>query len=123
MKILIIDDSSFSQKVTNNLLKKYLQDFSVHFAGDGQEGYEKYKDLNPDYTFVDLLMPKVNGMELIKKIKKEDKNAKIVVISADVQVSVKEEAEQLGIMTFINKPFNDDKAKLVSQLIRNDINE
>lgn len=118
MKILIVDDSSFSQRVAANCIKKYIKDCEIYFASDGKDGFQKYSKLNPDYVFIDLLMPKLNGKELIKLLKEYDSDAKIFVISADVQKNVKEEIEAYNIMAFINKPFNDDKAKLVCNMIK-----
>lgn len=122
-KILIVDDSNFSQKTLANLLKKYLNDAEFLFADNGEVGFDKYKEQNPDYVFVDLLMPKINGKQLIKLIKEYDSNAKIIVVSADVQKSVRDEIEKFNIISFINKPFNDENALSISNLIRNDKNE
>lgn len=123
MKILIVDDSNFSQKVESNLLQKYVKNADIHFASDGKEGLEKYKEIEPDYIFIDLLMPKMNGHEMIKLLKEYDNTAKIFVVSADVQKSVREEIEGYGIVSFINKPIDEEKAKLISYLIRNGGNE
>lgn len=117
MKILIVDDSIFSQKVTANLLKKNLKDVSFYYANDGEEGYEKYKEIKPDYVFVDLLMPKINGYELVKLIKIYDSAAKIFVVSADVQKKVREEIEKCDILYFANKPFSEDNAKLLCEMM------
>ncbi|NLP46455.1 MAG: response regulator [Epulopiscium sp.] len=122
MKILIVDDSYFSQKTTANFIKKFLDSVDFEFAKDGKEGFEKYKQIKPDYTFVDLLMPNINGQELIKLIKTDDNDAKIIVISADVQKNIREEIEAYGVLSFINKPMNEEKARLISELIRNDVN-
>jgi Response regulator containing a CheY-like receiver domain and an HTH DNA-binding domain len=121
IKILIVDDSNFSQKITANLIKKFLDDAYIHFANDGQEGLDAYKRINPDYAFVDLLMPNMSGKDMIELIKKFRTDAKIIVASADVQKSVKEDVESLGIMSFINKPFNEEKAKSICDMIRNDL--
>lgn len=123
IKILIVDDSNFSQKITANLLKKYLPDSELYFANNGQEGYDKYKEINPDYLFVDLLMPNLNGKEMISLVKEYHSEAKIIVVSADVQKTVREEVEQLGVMYFLNKPFNDEKAIFICGMIRIDRNE
>lgn len=122
MNILIIDDSAFSQRIIANLIVKYLDNVNTYFAKDGEEGLEKYKSIKPNYTFVDLLMPKLSGEELIKQINKYDSNAKIIVVSADVQKSIKEEIDSYGVMAFINKPFTEEKAKSVCEIIRNSEN-
>ncbi|WKB37232.1 response regulator [Terrilactibacillus sp. S3-3] len=67
-----------------------------------------------------MLMPKIKGQELVKLIKEFDHDAKIVVISADVQTSVREEMEKEGILTFVNKPLNETKTRQLCDLIRND---
>lgn len=123
VKILIVDDSVFSQKMTASIIKKNLDNVEISFANDGQEGFIKYKEIKPDYIFLDLLMPKLNGKELIMLIKEYNNDAKIIVISADVQKNVREEIEAYNIMSFINKPFNGEKAQLVCEMIRNDKNE
>lgn len=121
MKILIVDDSVFSQKITAKFINKFLDNVEIYYAKDGQEGLEKFKSLNPDYTFVDLLMPNLNGEQLIKLIKDFDKSAKIIVISADVQKNVREEVEKYNVMAFINKPFNDEKAQTVCNMITGNV--
>lgn len=123
MKILIVDDSNFSQKITSSFVRKYIENAEIYFANDGQDGFEKYKEIKPHYIFVDLLMPKMNGHEMIKLVKEYDNAAKIFVISADVQRSVREELEKCGIISFINKPIDEEKAKFISDMIRNDKNE
>ena len=120
MKILIVDDSIFTQLTMAKLLKSYIEDLESFFASDGEDGFNKYKELNPDYVFVDLLMPIVSGQELVKLIKKYDTNSKIFVVSADVQKNVKKEIESYGIMKFINKPFTEEKAELVTKIIKGD---
>lgn len=120
MKILIVDDSSFSRKINENMLRKFLDDIEVFFGCDGKSGFELYREIKPDYVFADLLMPNVNGSSMIKLIKEYDKNAKIIVVSADVQKSVKEEIEAYGVLAFINKPFDEEKAESICNIIKGD---
>lgn len=123
IKILIVDDSVFSQKITANLINKHLENIEISFAGDGQEGFLKYKEINPDYVLLDLLMPKISGKELIEMIKEFDKAAKIFVISADVQKNVREEIEAYNIIAFINKPLNDEKVQDICNIIKDNKND
>lgn len=122
IKILIVDDSNFSQKITSNTLKKFLDNAEMYFADNGYDGFEKYKEIKPDYTFVDLLMPKLDGKGLIKLIKEYESDAKIIVVSADVQRSVKKEIEEMGVMAFLNKPFSMDDAKFICDKMRTNEN-
>jgi two-component system, chemotaxis family, chemotaxis protein CheY len=121
VKILIVDDSNFSQKVVSRLLNIFLHNADIYFANDGQEGFDTYKNTRPNYVFADLLMPTLDGKSMIKLIKEYDDQANIFVISADVQKSVREEMEKYNIIEFINKPLNQEKAKLICDRIRNDI--
>ena len=123
LKILIIDDSVFAQKIASKFIKDKFSDCELYVANDGQEGFIKYKEINPDYTFIDLLMPKIDGKELIKLIKEYNNQAKIFVLSADVQKNVKEELEAYHIMAFINKPLNEEKMETINNLIRNTCHE
>lgn len=126
LKFLIVDDSAFSQKIATNLLKKYLSnvdDITFYYANDGEEGFEKYKEIEPHYSFLDLLMPKVNGTELIQLIKEYDSKAKLFVVSADVQKNVKEEIGSYDVKAFINKPLNEEKVQAICELIRKEKND
>ncbi|OFI06996.1 chemotaxis protein CheY [Clostridium acetireducens DSM 10703] len=118
MKILIVDDSAFAQKSVLRLLKVYLKEVEFYTATSGKEALEIYKEQNPDFSFIDLLMPEMSGQELIANIKKINKDSKIFVMSADVQKSVKEEVKSLGVISFINKPFNKEKAMEVCEFIK-----
>lgn len=112
--VLIVDDSVFSQKVTANLLKKAMPngDITISFASDGEEGLKKFRALRPDYMFIDLLMPKLNGVELIRAVQKEGGTG-IIVVTADIQKCVREEIESLNVVAFVNKPLNDEKMRLL----------
>ncbi|NLL81714.1 MAG: response regulator [Tissierellia bacterium] len=118
MKLLLVDDSKFSQITASNLFKKIDNSIEIILASDGKEGFEKYKRNNPDYIIVDLLMPKICGNELIKVIKEYDKDANIIVLSADVQNKVREEIMSYGVKEFINKPLNENKAQQIYNIMK-----
>lgn len=117
LKLLIVDDSKFTQKIEANLFKEVVPNVEIYYANDGKEGLEKYSEINPDLTIVDLLMPNMTGMELLKEIKDIDKDAKLVVVSADVQEKVKQEAYDLGALVFVNKPMNKGKIEQILNIV------
>ncbi len=123
MKLLIVDDSKFSQITASNLFKKLIEGVEIVFASDGKEGLKRYIEEKPDYVILDLLMPNVDGRELVKLIREYDRDAKIFVVSADVQNSVKEEMLSYGVLDFINKPLNEEKVKLIYEIIKGDKDE
>lgn len=122
MKLLIVDDSKFSQISTANLFKKVDENIEIIFASNGKEGFQKYKENNPDYSIIDLLMPIVNGKELTKLIKEYNADAKLFILSADIQKSVAEEMLSYGVEKFINKPLNEEKVKSIFDIIKGDNN-
>ena len=118
VKVLIVDDSIFSQKVSANLIRKYMNNVELTFANNGEEGIERYEEIKPDFIITDLLMPKLSGQELIRSIKAQDKSAKIIVVSADIQKNIRED-----VLAFLNKPLQDEKAQIICNLIRENMNE
>jgi CheY-like chemotaxis protein len=101
-KILIIDDSSFAR----NNLKKNLQQagYSIVEAANGAQGLELAQQENPDLITLDLLMPGMTGQETLPHLKKICPEAKIIILSADIQTFVREELLAAGANAFLNKP-------------------
>ncbi|KYG91143.1 hypothetical protein A0U40_16395 [[Bacillus] sp. KCTC 13219] len=117
MKILVVDDSAFSQKVTIKTLKSIYPEAVYETADDGVECIEKYGTFLPDLVFMDLLMPNMTGQEAIVQLIGKFPDARIIVLSADVQLTVREEAIAAGALAFINKPINADKLVDIKPLI------
>lgn len=117
MKILVVDDSAFSQKITIKTLKSIYPDAVYETADDGVECIEKYESFLPNLVFLDLLMPNMTGQEAIVKLLEKFPEAKVIVLSADVQATVREEVLAAGALKFINKPINVDKLDEIQSLI------
>ena len=120
MKILVTDDSKMARKMVIKILKDILgENVEIHEGQNGQEALDLYKELLPKIVFLDLTMPIMDGFEALGKIKEFDKNAKVVIISADIQKLSMDKALQLGAFNFIKKPIDLEKM----QQILNKINE
>jgi two-component system chemotaxis response regulator CheY len=104
-KILIIDDSPIARKMLKSCLPKD-QGYEFFEAGDGKEGSVKYQEVNPDITFMDLTMPIMSGYEAIEEIIKNDANALIIVVTADVQMKAVKKVLELGAYMVLRKPLN-----------------
>ncbi|MEI6841316.1 MAG: response regulator [Methanomicrobiales archaeon] len=107
-RILIVDDTLFMRTLLKNIL------FSgghaiVGEAGDGDEAIEKYKELKPDLVTMDVVMPKMNGIEALKGIKAFDPNAKVIMCTAVGQEQMVKLAIKSGARGYVVKPFQAPK--------------
>lgn len=112
-KILVVEDSSFQRKMITGLIKELGHDFET--ATNGLEGFHKIQEGEYDLVMSDLLMPELDGMGMIKKVKDElTYNGPFLVFTADIQKPVVSEIKDLGVEHFLNKPLEEDvfKAKL-----------
>lgn len=117
MKILLIEDSKFSQKVAVRMFAETFPAAELILADNGVSGYESFQQVHPDAIVTDLLMPRMSGQELIKKIRETDPNILIFPLTADIQQSTKAELEEYHITAFINKPLNQEKLALIKKIV------
>ncbi|MEG4030915.1 MULTISPECIES: PAS domain S-box protein [unclassified Microcoleus] len=103
-KIVVIDDKWANRSVVSNLLSPL--GFEVSEANDGQEGWEKILEVQPDLIVTDLLMPELDGFELIKRVRESEnfKDIIIIVSSASVFEADQYRSLEAGGNTFIPKP-------------------
>ena len=107
-RVLIVDDSRTSRKLMRNILES--NDFEVvDEAGNGEDAWTKYKELKPDLVTMDITMPKMDGVEALSLIKKENPDARIVMISAAGQREKMVDALKRGADDFVTKPFEEGK--------------
>ncbi|PKN73117.1 MAG: response regulator [Deltaproteobacteria bacterium HGW-Deltaproteobacteria-10] len=102
-KILIVDDSPISIKIIKSCIPKD-KDYELFDAADGQIGLEKYQEIKPDLTFMDLTMPVMNGFQALEEIMKLDPRAIVIIVTADVQVKAATRAHNLGAFSLLKKP-------------------
>ena len=99
IKVLIVDDDIALREV----LKIMLVDFNVVEAENGEEAVRLYKMAKPDIVLMDIVMPKMNGVQATKEILKHDKNARILAITAYAK-SKGEEMIEAGAKGVVSKP-------------------
>jgi two-component system chemotaxis response regulator CheY len=102
-KILIVDDSSVARRMLKSCIPRE-KGYDIFEASDGAEAIEKYQQHSPDLTFMDLTMPNVDGYEAIAEIMRNDKNAMIVVATADIQPKSIRRVKSLGVFDVLRKP-------------------
>ena len=102
-KILIIDDNHINQLVT----KKYIERYGIKAksADDAVEGIEMLKNESFDLVFMDLNMPKINGLEATSMIRAFNKEVKIIILSATEVRELRDKIKGYAINDFLSKPY------------------
>lgn len=106
-RILIVDDSGFARRSLRQMLEG--AGLTVEEAKDGPDALERYFLNKPDLVMLDMVMEGMTGLEVLAKLRELDKEARVVVATADVQTSTRAEAQAIGASGFLTKPFNRDE--------------
>lgn len=114
LQVLICDDSSFARKQIIRVLPQDW-DIEVHQAANGQEGLDAIRNGRGELVFLDLTMPTLDGYGVLEKIKKEELDTKVIVVSGDIQPDARDQVYKLGAIGFIKKPI--DSASIRQYLI------
>ncbi len=118
-RVLVVDDAIFMR----NMIKDIFAGSGFEVVGEASNGVEaidKYQQLKPDLTTMDIVMPFKSGIEATREIVKQDRNAVIVMCSALGQESLVMEAIEAGAADFIVKPFKaDDVLTVVNKVLGN----
>lgn len=107
MKILVVDDSSMSRRMMRRIVESAGHD--VIEAEEGAAGLEKYFLERPDLVFLDLTMKDMYGLDVLKKIREMDPEARVIVASADIQETTIDMVKTAGANAYVNKPLTPEK--------------
>lgn len=111
-KILIVDDSPVARKILKSCIPAD-KGYALYEADDGSVGLEKFKEVHPAVTFLDITMAHMDGMQCLEEIRKFDREAVVIMCTADVQPKSAQRAEALGAFTLIKKPPSKDVVREV----------
>jgi len=114
--IHVIDDEPIIHEVLRELLTS--EGYTVELSSNGEEALKKQPDFEFDLILLDLLMPGMNGITVLKKLKEIDPNAVIIIITAYASVESAIEAMKIGAFDYIQKPFKHDELLLTIQRAR-----
>lgn len=101
--LLIEDEKEINEKVTSRL-KRYFKDVSSVF--NAEDGYAFYLEKKPTIMFIDISLPKMNGLELLEKIRESDHNTKAVMLTANTEIETVLQASELKLTKYLIKPLN-----------------
>ncbi|MEW6482634.1 MAG: response regulator [bacterium] len=105
-KILIIEDDEDMIHILKSILE--LEGYEIIYASDGEEGLLKAEEHNPSLIILDLILPKIDGNEVCRRIKKDAVLSKTPVIMLTAKTTTRDELEGImdGADDYITKPFN-----------------
>ena len=107
MKVLVVDD----EVEVANFLCVFLKRLGLNSkkANSGKEGLEALNRYKPEWVFLDIKMPDMDGLELLKKIKEIDAGIQVIMITGKDDDVIKNEARLLGASDYIVKPIDLDE--------------
>ncbi len=107
LKLLYVEDNKEARESTQLILEEFFS--SVVVAVNGEDGYEKFQENDIDLIITDINMPKINGLEMIKKVREIDKEVSILVLSAYNESGFFMESIKLGVEGYLLKPIDMDQ--------------
>ena len=106
LKVLLVED----EENLASLLKSAIGDnfYSFNIAQNGKDGIEKFLKFLPDIVITDITMPELNGLDMVKEIKKIDSTIPIIILSAYSEKEKLLNAIDVGVIKYFIKPFDPD---------------
>jgi two-component system chemotaxis response regulator CheY len=104
-RLLIVDDALIMRKRIKEIAQKAGWEVAGE-AADGAEALQKHRELRPDLTTMDIVMPKMDGVAALRAVRAQDASAQVVMVSAVDQREKLAECVRLGAIDFIVKPFD-----------------
>lgn len=101
-RVLIVDDSGLARRTTRRVLET--AGYQVLEAEDGLTALERYYVDKPDVVLLDLVMRGMYGLDVLAKLREMNSEAKVIVISADIQTTSRDLVTEAGAAGFLTKP-------------------
>ncbi|GLI82794.1 MULTISPECIES: response regulator [Rossellomorea] len=115
-KILIVDDQFGIRILLNEVLQK--EGYQTFQAANGIQALEIVDQHSPDLVLLDMKIPGMDGIEILKRMKQKDDGIRVIIMTAYGELDMIQEAKDLGALTHFAKPFDiDDIRRAVKQYI------
>jgi two-component system, chemotaxis family, chemotaxis protein CheY len=112
MKVVLIDDSTFMRRLIRTAMLETNPQAQIVEFGDASEALTALPELMPDLITLDMLMPGMNGLAFLAQLRANTLNPRVIVITADVQKTIRQKCLELGVVDFIEKPITLEKLQL-----------
>lgn len=101
--VLLVEDEQTLAMIIKDTLEE--NDFIIHTASDGEEGLSLFFELHPDVLVADVMMPKMDGFEMVRRIRQTDKQTPVLFLTARSAINDVVEGFELGANDYLKKPF------------------
>jgi DNA-binding NtrC family response regulator len=108
--VLVVDDEVGARESLKMILKK---DYEVFLAKDAEEAFVQMKKHSPDVILLDIILPDLDGLRVLERIKQSDPDIIVIMITATKTVKTAVEAMKLGAYDYVTKPFDIDELRLL----------
>jgi two-component system chemotaxis response regulator CheY len=115
-KILVVDDSGLARRLTRRILEELGHE--VDEASDGAQALERYVLEQHDLIVLDIVMHGMQGLEVLAKFRELNPAVKVIIVSADIQRSTRDQAKEGGAFAMVNKPINKEQLAEVLALMQ-----
>jgi len=117
LKLLIVDDQKGIRRLLTEVFSEY--GYMIESCANGIKALEVIPEFNPDLIIMDVKMPGMNGIDVLKKLRETDKDIRVIMMTAYGDQHYVTQAENLGVARFIIKPFDLNELKTqVGELLK-----
>ncbi len=102
LKVLYVEDNAEARESTKMILEEFFDDLVI--AVDGEDAWGKFQKEHIDLIITDINMPRLNGLDMIKKIRQIDKKVFILILSAHKESGYFKETKEIGVDKIMLKP-------------------
>ena len=103
INVLLVEDEQTLAMIIKDTLEG--QNFIIHTASDGEEGLRLFFDIRPDVLVADVMMPRMDGFEMVRRIRQTDKRTPVLFLTARSAINDVVEGFELGANDYLKKPF------------------
>jgi DNA-binding response OmpR family regulator len=119
IKILYVEDDDITRENGIEYLENYFE--HIYESKDGLDALKKFEKINPDIIITDIQMPRIDGLEFIKKVRQKNKEVQIIVLTAFSHKEYLLKAIELQLIKYIMKPIKENEIKTALEICVNNI--
>lgn len=108
-KILIVDDQYGIRILLNEVFQK--EGYQTFQAGNGQDALSILKEHKPDLVLLDMKIPGMDGIEILKRMKAKEESIQVIIMTAYGELDLIQKAKDLGALSHFAKPFDIDEIR------------